>query len=92
MEQQLAAEAAVVQVAAEKREVAQQAIHDREKRAKKMERDREEEIKRKKDVIRQIQAMEKLANTRAKRPKEFDPTQSRFDETVKPLCCYTLCA
>jgi hypothetical protein len=60
----------------ENREVAREQIEEREKRAKKVERDREEELLAKKQLIKEIQAMEKLAGQRGKRPREFDPSTS----------------
>mmetsp|Transcript_45000 Transcript_45000/g.88310 ORF Transcript_45000/g.88310 Transcript_45000/m.88310 type:complete len:847 (+) Transcript_45000:104-2644(+) len=66
----------VQRVLEEKKEEAEKAVAARERRAKKLQRENEIEMERRKELIREIKAMEKLANERAKRPKEFDPSTS----------------
>jgi cilia- and flagella-associated protein 99 len=55
--------------AAVKRQTAERMRRQRERR-------KQRELKEKRKLIREIQAMEQEANARAKRPKEFDPTET----------------
>lgn len=67
---------ATAKVYEEKKIEAERAIKEREKRARKQKKLEEIEMEKRKELIREIKAMEKLANERGKRPKDFDPSTS----------------
>jgi len=64
----------IAQQQEQKRAEALKAQMAREERAQKAKRAKEVDMKKKKELIMAIQAMEKLAGARAKRPKDFDPS------------------
>lgn len=65
---------AVAEVAKRKVELAEEVVQAREAAAQAKRREAARDLAQKKALIRQIQAMEKLAAARARKPKEVDPT------------------
>ena len=63
-------------LAAEKRLNADELIAQKKANVRRAEREKEKELEERKEHIKKIQAMEKVAAARAKEPKMFDPTET----------------